>query len=559
MPDGIFLNSDQSAALERIERENCPGRQHLLTGYAGSGKTTLVREFATRLANSSVHVMLSAPTHKAVAVLARKMPRSPFVGFATVHSLLSLVPDTSGEVLRFKVKPNAKPIRVPVVVIDECSMIGQEMFKHIQAGLERSFVLFVGDPAQLPPVHEPASEVFGLPHHSHLSQVVRQAQGNPILDAAGQIRQQQQGDRHHWRWCQSRHEADVGIYRPRDPIAWMRHAFLSAGFREDQDRYRYLCWTNERVHRINDLVREWIYGEKPPLPFMPGERALARTPVYVSGELRPPRIERTLDGQQFEVHDTKGSGDEQKILVMSTNEEVTVVTIRAIVLRCEIASRGELEGWDVSIPVYHLEVQTDRGAEVDVRILQDNRQAYNAAVKRLKIEAGLTRGRWPDYHQFRQIFSRLQHTYAMTIHTAQGSTFRNVFLDIGDVKRDRSRLEMQQLLYVGVTRPSHGLILVNDGVRRKLQERAVALEVTLADIIERDGLACYICGRITDPDAPAGTDLKSELEHEVPISRGGKHDWDNLRCACFRCNRRKGAHRTPEQVRESLVVGDLLL
>ena len=51
-------------------------------------------------------------------------------------------------------------------------------------------MIFVGDPAQLPPVGEVASETFAVENRSHLTTIVRQAAGNPILAAAGIILRQ---------------------------------------------------------------------------------------------------------------------------------------------------------------------------------------------------------------------------------------------------------------------------------------------------------------------------------------------------------------------------------
>nr|WP_282800079.1 helicase C-terminal domain-containing protein [Bombella apis] len=50
----------------------------------------------------------------------------------------------------------------------------------------------------------------------------------------------------------------------------------------------------------------------------------------------------------------------------------------------------------------------------------------------------------------------------MTSHTAQGSTFRNVFVDVGDIRRrERSnKKEMLQLFYVALTRTSEKVILL---------------------------------------------------------------------------------------------------
>jgi 5-methylcytosine-specific restriction endonuclease McrA len=72
---------------------------------------------------------------------------------------------------------------------------------------------------------------------------------------------------------------------------------------------------------------------------------------------------------------------------------------------------------------------------------------------------------------------------------------------------------------------------------RKLGEKFDPFEV-----FERDGWCCYICGTSTPrelrgapvPNAP-------ELDHVVPISRGGGHTRANTACACRACNKRKHA------------------
>jgi len=58
--------------------------------------------------------------------------------------------------------------------------------------------------------------------------------------------------------------------------------------------------------------------------------------------------------------------------------------------------------------------------------------------------------------------ARLQAVYALTVHTSQGSTFQNAFIDLADIRKAefaRPR-EMQQLLYVAVTRASRAVILL---------------------------------------------------------------------------------------------------
>ena len=85
--------------------------------------------------------------------------------------------------------------------------------------------------------------------------------------------------------------------------------------------------------------------------------------------------------------------------------------------------------------------------------------------------------------------------------------------------------------------------------RKARMKGAVYEDFTLDDVIRRDGLDCYICDIRTDPDAPVRTMNRAELEHVVSLAKGGSHTRDNLRCACFRCNRIKGWRLTPEETR----------
>jgi 5-methylcytosine-specific restriction endonuclease McrA len=57
------------------------------------------------------------------------------------------------------------------------------------------------------------------------------------------------------------------------------------------------------------------------------------------------------------------------------------------------------------------------------------------------------------------------------------------------------------------------------------------------NILRRDGHCCQYCGR---------GDLALTIDHILPVSRGGEDSWENLVCACVRCNNRKG-DRLPEE------------
>lgn len=58
-------------------------------------------------------------------------------------------------------------------------------------------------------------------------------------------------------------------------------------------------------------------------------------------------------------------------------------------------------------------------------------------------------------------------------------------------------------------------------------------------VIERDASTCYLCGHPVE-------ESNIEIDHVVPLARGGEHTYANLRVACQRCNRRKGTKLVAE-------------
>lgn len=64
--------------------------------------------------------------------------------------------------------------------------------------------------------------------------------------------------------------------------------------------------------------------------------------------------------------------------------------------------------------------------------------------------------------------------------------------------------------------------------------------INVREIIERWGDTCYICDDIVNPDEPFGPKMLN-VDHVIPLSRGGPSDISNLRVVHYACNLRKGA------------------
>lgn len=95
---------------------------------------------------------------------------------------------------------------------------------------------------------------------------------------------------------------------------------------------------------------------------------------------------------------------------------------------------------------------------------------------------------------------------------------------------------------------------IRDKSRRyRARKIAATLEIfSETEIFDRDNWRCYICETEVRTDVLSYAPNRAVLDHVVALSRGGAHSRTNSRCACFPCNTMKGAHLTPNQVRERL-------
>jgi 5-methylcytosine-specific restriction endonuclease McrA len=82
--------------------------------------------------------------------------------------------------------------------------------------------------------------------------------------------------------------------------------------------------------------------------------------------------------------------------------------------------------------------------------------------------------------------------------------------------------------------------IVRLGLYVKRPQKRVVL--TRRNIVKRDGHRCQYCGQ---------SRTAMTVDHVIPKNRGGDDSWENLVCACVRCNNRKG-DRTPEEAGLSL-------
>lgn len=435
----------------------------VLRGAAGTGKTFLLAHLINALANSGLTVAIAAPTNKAVRVLretilangvevpdvsidqrAGPTPAS-WIAFGSIQSLLGLKvverDDGSQDCV-----PN--PFTAPslheydLAIVDECSMISSDLFARIVTAKRTCLVLFVGDPAQLPPIDktEALSPTFTrVTFEVTLNEVVRQARENPIIQLSMRLREAiERGER----------ISNQAIIESLPPATESPAALLPGGpetvmavalheIRSGRDA-RVIAYTNLAVQHYNKTIHTALHGATP-LPFVPDERVIAHSAC--------------------EAHLVEHGGLIPAKVNLITSEELIVRRIRA---------DAHPQSHFAAIDCARVTLERESGALVEVFVALDSAQierevstlfAKGRALKasgEYREAKALSARAWA----LKKAFAPLRHAYAITAHKSQGSTFDTAIVDLRDMAKMRSAFAFNRGLYVAITRPRSFLGMV---------------------------------------------------------------------------------------------------
>ena len=387
-------------------------RVFVLKGYSGTGKSTLTGHLIETVPNifktarlldpsfKGYDIDLTATTNKAAENLA-------FISgmtVSTIHSYLGLVirKDFKTEETFLSRKKNSPDLYRKLLFIDEASFIDRDLLKYIFQIMKDSKIVFMGDPAQLTPVKSGNTPVFEAKWPgAELTQVMRQAEGNPIMDLSTKFRHTVHSgeffsfipDGHHIRHV-SREEFNNLVAQEFGRPDWK--------FRDS----KLLGWTNKCVINYNHAIREHVGGTP---EFQVGDYAICNSFVSTLGKS------------------------------LKTDQMVCISQISEPVIECDVL--GRYYTLDGSISLFMPNTLEDRNARIkrakaeeDIRLLE--------AIDRS----------WVD----------LRAAYACTINKSQGSTFDKVFIDLDDISRCNSGDMIARMLYVGVSRARHHVVFTGD-------------------------------------------------------------------------------------------------
>lgn len=303
----IQLTSEQQKALTAIGRFLSSGNEQifLLKGYAGTGKTTILKEVIALVEAQKRKFLLMAPTGRAARILGGKTAHDAY----TIHKSVYLLDDEriteqGAHTAIFSLGQNSDPTDA-LYIVDEASMVSDvrsdseslqfgsgrllaDLIEYVQPRATRRKIIFCGDPAQLPPVGMNSSPAlkkdylgaaFGLSvMETTLTEIHRQAKGNPILATADTLRRQLKSQA----GVQFSIQAD-GRHIVRKEAGALLEWY--AGLIRDKDipNATWICHTNSACNEVNRDVRSYLGFLRADIE--PGEILMVNRNNYANGEL----------------------------------------------------------------------------------------------------------------------------------------------------------------------------------------------------------------------------------------------------------------------------------
>jgi len=434
---GVFLASDD--LLEIM----------LIKGYAGTGKTTLVKSLVKTLNFLKQKSVLLAPTGRAAKVLSAYSGHQAW----TIHKKIYRQKSGSDGLGDFVLDRNLH--KNTCFIVDEASMIGdrspdsffgsgdllRDLVDFVEAGTQCRLVL-VGDTAQLPPVGLDMSpalsperlEDFGYRiREIELTDVVRQAEDSGILFNATSIRNLITDGLEEYPSFHFESYPDISLISGSDLLE-----AISASY----DRYGtsdtiVVTRSNKRANKFNAGIRNQILWREEQLS--PGDLLMVvknnyfwkdeenRIDFIANGDII--RVEKVLSTE--EVHGHKFA-----------NITITMPDYRDIEMEVKVL----LDVIELDAP----SLNYDQQKTLYLSVAED----YPDESSRRKVAEKISTD--PYYNALQVKFA-----YAVTCHKAQGGQWKSVFLDQGYFTEEMLSLDYLRWLYTAFTRASEKLYLVN--------------------------------------------------------------------------------------------------
>lgn len=476
----ITLTPSQSHAFVKMKDfiQDRNKRVFILKGYAGTGKTTLMKFFIEHLKEKRKRYQLLASTGRAAKILS-DLTQS-IDGASTIHSMIYSFKDLNQDLSDKNEKQMDEtgqlflifePAKVDIAndaecvyIIDEASMVSdksEDVVTQAKFGSGRllqellaydmrqgSKFIFVGDPCQLPPIQEsfsPALSVDYIKEHfginveeAQLTEIMRQRGENQIVASSKNIRAL---------YAQApTSQAIYGCNRVWGKLPFSSCCKFSANLDEMIAKYIkdiktygfeqaiFICKSNKDCLSISQFVRQQL-GKTEPI-IQQGDLLMVTQNNLLCGLVNGDMVEVVSVGRQIE-HKAGCSFRLVKVKELFSKRVVSILLMENTLQ----SMKGNLDSTQ----------QTDLFRDFIIRmkekgVTQKKRQMFNMYLKEDPYLNAL----------------RCSYGYAITCHKAQGGEWPNVYIHIPRNFTLNPTKETYQWIYTAMTRAKESLHMVKD-------------------------------------------------------------------------------------------------
>jgi len=493
------LNDQQKSALYELEKfiEDY-GTEITLSGYAGTGKSTIIGIFSKWLDHriGRGNIVYTAPIHRANVITKQNNPNA---NVYTLSALFGFTPDTDEAMeresldlreLEFRAKNQVKYEPGQLIIIDEASMVQDGLYEYIQKIVAKDgvSVIYVGDSAQLRPVKsDHISKVFtsdGVPQIT-LTKVERTGD-NPILKEATRLR----------RGEGLSYQTDINdkgqgvLYTSNDTVINenLKQIISSEEFNADPLHFRVITATNAAAATYNSKIRSLRYG-KFAKPFVKGDILMG-----YSNKLRKPdgsyRLINSMDYIVQNVRDT----------TVKFKTDKGDIEFKAFKLSIRPTGSTIMDDFQITVidknepdsKLFEIVEYKDRLWRMAKEAKQDKQiSKYRDLVQmafNIDNELNITKN-LEDNQGRLKIRKAIDYGYAQTVWKSQGSTYSKVLILSNEIDtfgygRDVMQLR-NELRYVAVSRAKNFVIINSEAEnKKKVSMRNEIAEEDLLDDIE---------------------------------------------------------------------------
>jgi len=415
------LTSEQIEAI-RISKDYLSGKIDkpyiTISGAGGTGKTTVTKYIINELGIKNEDVLGIAISHSAVNQLFQNLD-TRCVTLAKALNKKPVINKITG-VKEFKTISNIFEfpmiINFNVLIIDECSMISDEDINDILTHRKQGgYIIMLGDICQHKPIGQSNDFSTTFDHKIiDLNQIMRfkepldyinQKYRNKILDYINHNKPVDDDFSFEERTGEF---GSINKLKSRDHLISTYVSLMKHSSHFDN---RIIAYENDTINEYNDAIRKLIFG--------------ANSPQIVVGDI-------------LLSNDNYGEG------AINNNSYFEIVSIQ----------NAEQDG----LKCFNCVVKNKNNFMVSgVLILnQIDKFTYFNRLKELKQAK-----QFAKYYKLRETFINYSYGYAVTSYKAQGSTIKNVFVDLHEIKNVEpiSNLEKMETAYVAVSRASNNIYI----------------------------------------------------------------------------------------------------